>query len=337
MKLETTDDPVVFDAWAAEAGVDDVYFSLRWAALWAAEDRGQPLGLRGHGPTGTVLYPALRVPLDRLPGGAGRCDLRTAYDFGGPLPVAGEPAAAQAAFLAAQGALMAELGVVTEFARLHPLRITTWPADAERYADQHIVDLTLGVDAIRAAWHKTFRRNARKAEASELTAAVHTAVPPELADAFTRLYAATMDKVGAVQAYYFDPSTLRATLALPEASLVAVQDGDQVIAAAILLRSGPDLFYFLGASDADALAKRPNNLLFATAIAWAVDQGLRRLHLGAGSESLRRFKAQIGTGTAPYALLRRTWDPAAAAAIGQALGLDPAAPTFPPWRQELLR
>lgn len=61
--------------------------------------------------------------------------------------------------------------------------------------------------------------------------------------------------------------------------LVARCDGDAVAGGVFLVWDGV-LYYKFGASAADRLALRPNDALFAAAVAWAADRGLRRVDWG---------------------------------------------------------
>lgn len=76
-----------------------------------------------------------------------------------------------------------------------------------------------------------------------------------------------------------------------------VLDEDRPIAAAVFLTFNGTVTYKYGASEADALAKRPNNLLFAEVIRWACEEGFKTLDFGrtdADNEGLRAFKRSWG-------------------------------------------
>jgi hypothetical protein len=69
------------------------------------------------------------------------------------------------------------------------------------------------------------------------------------------------------------------------------------LAAAVFFTHRGVLSYKYGASDAAALALRPNNLLFWEAIRWGVETGMHSLDFGRtdwGHESLRAFKLGWG-------------------------------------------
>jgi CelD/BcsL family acetyltransferase involved in cellulose biosynthesis len=76
-----------------------------------------------------------------------------------------------------------------------------------------------------------------------------------------------------------------------------VLDGERPIAAAVFLTFNGTVTYKYGASEASALAKRPNNLLFAETIRWACEEGFKTLDFGRtdlDNEGLRSFKRSWG-------------------------------------------
>lgn len=78
-----------------------------------------------------------------------------------------------------------------------------------------------------------------------------------------------------------------------------VFDGNRPIAAAVFLTYNGVVTYKYGASDASALGKRPNNLLFSEVIRWACESGFETLDFGRteiDNEGLRRFKRSWGAG-----------------------------------------
>ena len=81
-----------------------------------------------------------------------------------------------------------------------------------------------------------------------------------------------------------------------------VNDGDRPVAAAVFLQLRQHLIYKYGASDRSALARRPNNLLFAEVIRWACETGLRVLDFGRtdlDQEGLKQFKRGWGAEELP--------------------------------------
>jgi hypothetical protein len=156
----------------------DVYFTAAYHLVWQRNGDGAARGAVFENAGGTVLYPFLQRPLDALPflGTAwrGRCDITSAYGYGGPLTAvsgeeppalpgrsaaadvaaaadAGTPAAPAAsaarsrllaAFRAEFCAWCRDEGVVSEFIRFHPLLQTELGLAVAASADVAAADST---------------------------------------------------------------------------------------------------------------------------------------------------------------------------------------------------
>ncbi|MBW1761568.1 MAG: hypothetical protein DRH30_09550 [Deltaproteobacteria bacterium] len=332
--FDTTRDDETWSAWLADAGVDDVYYSASYAAIWAREERGSFIGIRYESATGRMLYPLLLVPLDSLPGGAGLVEARTPYDFGGPRGDSADLVQLHEEFRTALVAWLRSHRVVSEFARIHPLCEGGRPADAKIHAQNFIVDLSLAYDDLFSSQHRRHRRAVRAFARRNGDADVISDISPADASSFVELYDRTMRRVGASSDYHFTHETLSALMSLEEMCLMRATGETGTGGAAIFLRSGSDLFYFLGAS-ADDRPPGTNNAIFDAAIRHAQARGLRTLHLGGGSESLRAFKSQIATGTVPYSLVQRIVDAPRYAALCEACDSSDST-HFPAFRSKLV-
>jgi len=332
--FETTQDDEIWSTWLARAEVDDVYYSARYARIWADEERGNFTGIRYESRAGRVLYPMLLVPLDSLPDGSGLLEARTPYDFGGPLGEADDLEALHHEFRTVLLDWFQSRRVVCEFARIHPLSGGGRPPDAKLHAENFIVDLAVPYDDLFSSQHRRHRRAVRGFNRRDGETNVISDISPADASSFVELYQFTMNRVGAGSDYYFTPETLAALMSLDEMCLVRAEAENQMWGAALFLRSGPSLFYFLGAS----AGERPpgtNNAIFDAAIRHAQSRGLTTLHLGGGGESLRQFKSQIASGTVPYYVLQRIVDEPRYAALCEACGMSGSA-HFPGFRPTLV-
>jgi hypothetical protein len=331
--FETTRDDETWSAWLARAGIDDVYYSSRYGQIWAREELGTFVGVRYESGEGSVLYPLLLVSLDSLPGGSGLFEARTPYDFGGPRGQGSDLEALHRAFQAPLLDWLRSLGVVSEFARIHPLSRGGRPAEARLHAENFIVDLTMAYDDLFSSQHRRHRRAVRSFTRRNGNAEVIRQISDKDASSFIALYEITMSRVGAGSDYYFTRDTLSSLMSLDEMCLVRVAGESATWGAALFVRSGSDLFYFLGAS-ADDRPPGANNAVFDAAIRHAQSQGLRTLHLGGGGQSLRRFKSQIASGTVPYYVLQRIVDEPRYAALCEACGVSHSS-DFPAFRPML--
>jgi hypothetical protein len=333
--IEATSDGSIWAAWCDAVGLDDVYYDWSHVAIWAREWGCEPVGVRFEGSGGHVHLVVLKHALDALAGGAGRCDVKTAYDFGGPV-VTGDLAVLDA-FSTAWDALLADWGAVTEFQRLHPFHLE-WTdgllPGVVKHTDNLVVDLSAGYDAVRAGYYGSWRRDLQKAEryadAGALTARVVESPDDGDIAVFARLYAQTMEGLEAPPWYRFSDATHAALLRHPATALIRVDAPTGPAAAAISLRSSDTRFYHLSASEW-ALRKRfPNHLLLDTLIRHALEDGCARVHLGGGAPSLKRFKSRVANAAVPYFVRKRVVDEDVLAAICAANDL-PTGPSFPPW------
>jgi hypothetical protein len=334
--IEVTTSADCWDVWRSEVGLDDVYYDLRYLEVWQDWERGEAVGVRFTHPLGTVLFPVIRVPLDRLAGGGGAVDLRTAYDFGGPLAFGERPGELIAAFDRVWTKVVESWGGVTEFCRLHPFRCRHRPAGASFHAANYVVELAGDPGAIWARLHPTHRRQVRRARRDGLRARVHGSPSPEQAGAFATLYGETMERVDGAAFYRFPRRLLTRLLALDEVCLVEVDDAAGPVAMALFLASGRELFYFLGASTRHAALATPSALLHDEARRFACAQGFERIHYGGGSEGVRGFKSRLADSQVPYYVVRRIHDVRAYERILAATGCRDAG-EFPPYRSLLFK
>lgn len=316
--IEVTTSLRRWDAWRREAGLADVYYDLRYLRIWQRWERGEATGVRFTHPLGTVLYPLIRVPLDALAAGAGAVDLRTAYDFGGPLAFGERPAEVMAAFDREWTETVRGWGVVSEFCRLHPFRCRCRPPQARFHAGHHVLELEGSADEILARLHRGHRRDVRRARRGPLTAGVHPSPPPALAGAFADLYAETMERVASEPFYRLPRRLIARLVGLDEVTLVTVDDARGPVSMALFLASGRELYYFLSASTTRSSRHTPIAMLHDEARRFALSQGFERIHYGGGGGGLERFKSRLSDSQVPYYVVKRVHDPAAYARLVEA-------------------
>ncbi len=292
----------------------DVYFTSGYLLLWQRYGDGRAYGaLFSHAET-TVMYPFLLRELADVPylgaGFAGLRDIQTPYGYGGPLVhKRGGDEHGVRLFRQAFAEWCRDNGVVSEFVRFHPLLDTQ--LDMEPYLEVVPANTTVWcrtdcspADRLQALSGST-RRGVRKARAAGLQASVETS---DAAYArFAELYRATMARRDALPYYLFGDdyfADFRALLGDDQA-LLCVRDGERIVAAGLFMRSRDFVHYHLGGSDAEALALRPNNLLFFEAMQWGCSVGASALHLGGGyrpDDELFRFKSGFSPLRAQFSL-----------------------------------
>ncbi|HEX7298623.1 MAG TPA: GNAT family N-acetyltransferase [Solirubrobacteraceae bacterium] len=236
------------------------------------------------------------LPLALVGGGLRRPRLASLpfSDECAPLTAPADDAALAAELVAALDTLRRALGLALEVRG--PVAPTTSVQVVDRY-HQHEIALERDFDAVVARFRRRSQlmRGVRRAEREGLTVERRTDTGA-LAD-FYRLHLATRHRQGVPT----QPRSFILRFAeLFERDLgfvLVVRDGEQAIAAAVFLAFNGTLIYKYGASDASALGKRPNNLLFLEAIRWGCEAGMHTLDMGRtdiGHESLREFKLSWG-------------------------------------------
>jgi serine/alanine adding enzyme len=297
-----------------ELGDGDPYFSPVFLRAAAVAEGGQPAAFEHDG----VLYPFLVRPL-----AGGRCDLTSAYGFGGP----SGPGEWRAAFREE----CARRGVVSEFVRYHPVRRNQRFAgdDVELTRVQEMVVLDLAVDD-----EELVRRMVPQAR-NKLRKAIRAglrAVPSRDLDRFHAVYSDAMREIGADPSYLFGPEYFRALDGLGDGLLML----DTGPACALFLCGAGAMHYFLAASTAEGRRSAAANLVIYEAMRIARDAGLSVLNLGGGlreGDALAAFKRSFGPGREPYVIGSAVHDQAAYAALSAAAGAAADERFFPAYRR----
>lgn len=160
----------------------------------------------------------------------------------------------------------------------------------------HVVELATDVAEVERGFRRSsVLRGVRRARREGLVAQWRADV--DALDAFYRLHVATRSRLGAPTQPRSFIRDLAHLFAQDLGFVLIVARGGETAAAAVFLHHGGVLTYKYGASDARALAMRPNNLLFWEAIRWGCEHGMNQLDLGRSDleqQSLREFKRSWG-------------------------------------------
>jgi hypothetical protein len=295
-------------------GDGDPYFRPEFLAASALAEPSRPAAFAHDG----VLYPFLLRPLPD-----GRCDLTSAYGFGGPW--------GEGDWRGAFRRACAEQGVVSEFVRYHPVRANQRIAgdDVSLTEVQEMVVLDLDEDD-----EELVRRMVPQAR-NKLRKAMRAGVaaqPSRDLERFWSLYSDAMRALGASAGYLFPLEYFEALDALGDGLLML----DAGSAAALFLCGAGAMHYFLAASTDEGRRTAAANLVIYEAMRIGRDAGLRVLNLGGGvrdGDALQAFKRSFGPGRAPYVVGSAIHDADAYRRLSEQAGVDPADPWFPAYRR----
>ena len=165
---------------------------------------------------------------------------------------------------------------------------------------RHTLALEPDADAVAKRAKSSIRRGVSKARKERLEFERRT--DAAALDAFYRLHLRTRRRQGAPTQPKRFIDGLGALFERGHGFVALVTDGGKPLAAAVFLQLRGHLIYKYGASDRSALARRPNNLLFAEVIRWACEAGLSELDFGRtdlDQEGLKQFKRGWGAEELP--------------------------------------
>lgn len=169
-------------------------------------------------------------------------------------------------------------------------------APSESHFFRHVIDLDRTYETVRAAYSQGIRRNLKTAAAKGLAFAMRN--DPAAMDIFYDLHVRTRQKLGVpVQPKSFFRRLQERVVAHGLGWIGVVMHGSQPAAAAVFLTYKTNMIYKFGASRPEWLELRPNELLFDSAIHWAIERGYRALDLGVSDkdqEGLCTFKRKLG-------------------------------------------
>lgn len=289
--------------------------SLGFARAQERLGLGEPRLLVAEAGGAVIAYPLSLRPLADLPFTAE--GITGAYDSGsppftGPIPPSEHfhSVEEQKRSLDAVAGALVDAGVVAEFVHLHP-----WKAAPALVGggepDREIVWVDLSVDPEelwRTSYSKACRKNVKRSERAGVT--VRAAVDEADIGEFHRIYIATMERNEARESYFFDREYFQAIFEeMPAGARFALAEHEgKVIAATLYLHDADDVYSYLGGADHLHQELRPTNAVVHQTIAWAREQGKRRLILGGGytpNDGIMRFKAGFSPSRATLELARR--------------------------------
>ena len=262
---------------------------------------------------GIVIYPFLRRS---IPNAEQLTDIITPYGYGGMVYEC-DPGQGCARliknFRMSFADYARETNTVSEFVRFHPLlanheHCAGLMDDVTLHCENIFLDLRVGKSALFQGYRRRYKTYLRKAENAGLT--IEFADHDWPLDTFFDLYRKNMEAKG--QTGYFNfrrPFLDELAEGIPDNLLSSiVRRGPDVLSAALFLRSGRFLDYFLAASDESHRELRPNHFLIHKTADWAIDNGFEFLQLGGGHESLQFFKRGFGNEQRPYYTGKHVFD-----------------------------
>ncbi|MCG8448057.1 MAG: GNAT family N-acetyltransferase [Pirellulales bacterium] len=285
-----------------------------YVRLFASETGQQAKAAYWKSPQGSVLYPFVLRPIEAAAyDGAiaeGYHDMVSPYGYGGPF-CWGEAPKQSSAFWSHFDKWLADRQVVSEFVRLSLFDnvLLDYPVPTISRLTNVVCPLDRCEDQLWAGVKAKVRRNVNKARREGVTVVCDESGSSSAE--FQRIYKLTMNRRQADNGYYFSPDFFRELekgLAGQFAYFHALR-GEAVLSSELVLVSAENIYFFLGGTDTQYYALRPNDLLKYEIMRWGNAQNKKRYVLGGGFEEgdgVFQYKQSFAPdGLVPFCVGRR--------------------------------
>lgn len=244
------------------------------------------------------------------------CDITSVYGYPGIITtIHANSSAAEEFRVAFQSSLYScfeDLSVIAFFTRTNPLIDKNWllegAAEILNLSSTVAIDLTKSEKEQLGGMSKGHRYDIRKAYRNGVTAEEDTHF--EYLTDFIRAYNETMNRVGALDYYFFSEDYYRTLKSILGDSLklyVACFE-NRVVSASMFLVTGNIIQYHLSGTFSDCFSYNGAKVIIDAVRLWGSEHGYSWLHLGGGvgsaEDHLFRFKAGFSRQRFPFKIIR---------------------------------
>lgn len=225
-------------------------------------------------------------------------DIVTPYGYGGPVILeSSDKEKLVEAYREAFLTYCLDRNIVCEFIRFHLFDNVDvrekYYGEVLQVLDNVVVDTTPDQETIWMNYEHKVRKNVKKAINNGLTICIEQNL--DHLDAFQDIYYATMDRNQATDYYYFKRSYFEdiARLLPDNFAYFHVMKDDVVVSTELVLCSEDYAYSFLGGTNEEYYAMRPNDFLKDAIIRWCNETGRKRFILGGGyhkDDGIYRYK-----------------------------------------------
>lgn len=275
----------------------DLYFDPNYAKVYEDID-GKSDTFTFSCPYGKVQNTFILRPVKWQLDGKQWYDIVTPYGYGGPVILeSNNPKKLMEAYREAFTAYCLEHNIVCEFIRFHLFDNVdvreNYYGETFHVLDNVVVDTTPDQETIWMSYEHKVRKNVKKAIGNGLTMCIEQNL--DHLDAFLDIYYATMDRNQATDYYYFKRSYFEdiARLLPENFAYFHVMHEGKVISTELVLCSENYAYSFLGGTNEEFYAMRPNDFLKDAIIKWCNETGRKQFILGGGyhkDDGIYRYK-----------------------------------------------
>lgn len=286
----------------------DVYYLSGYVKAFQLHGDGEPLLFYGEADGVRGINVVMKRDIAADPHFTGSLPADTYFDFATPYGYGGwllEGAGDPAPIFADYEHWCGKHGIVSEFVRfsLFGSSRECYYGDVIRRTNNVVRFLDRPMDELLMDFEHKVRKNLKKAEASGLEIRIDT-VGEDLSD-FLRIYRATMDRNHAENEYYFSEDFYRQINTMNgHFAYFHVLYRGVVISTELVLLGTDTMYSYLGGTDGEYFAHRPNDFLKYHIIRWGLEHGYRKFVLGGGygaDDGIFRYKKSFApNGIMPF-------------------------------------
>ena len=196
--------------------------------------------------------------------------------------------------------------VVCHFSRLSvfPFQVLPYSGNTVEVSKNVVRDLSCTPDTIWNDYSKKVRKNVKKAQRSNLS--VEFDHDGSKLDSFLDIYYSTMSRRNANSSYYYDLDFFSTLIARLQNNFLFchVYHGRQIISSELVLISSSHIYSFLGGTNSEFYAYRPNDFLKHSVICWGHENSKSSFVLGGGyqpNDGIYRYKLGFApSGEVPF-------------------------------------
>ena len=275
----------------------DLYFDPNYAKVYEQID-GRSETFRFDCPYGRMQNTFILRPVKWELDGKRWYDIVTPYGYGGPVVLeCTDLEKLMEAYREAFIAYCLENNIVCEFIRFHLFDNVDvrqhYYGETAHMLDNVVVDTSQDYETIWMNYEHKVRKNVKKAKNSGLEMCIEQSL--DHLDGFLDIYYATMDRNQATAYYYFRRAYFEDIARLMPDNYMyfhVMKDG-KVVSTELVLCSKDYAYSFLGGTNQEYYAMRPNDFLKDAIIQWCSQTGRRCFILGGGyhkEDGIYRYK-----------------------------------------------
>jgi hypothetical protein len=212
-------------------------------------------------------------------------DIQSPYGYGGPIASSEDPEFLSVAWEHYKDWCLRN-NVLVEFVRFHPL-LQNWKYyNGDVISDRTTVWIDLEKDDLLASYLTRSRTAIKKAQKAGLY--IEWVDPKKYVDLFFNYYSDAMVELGADESYIFPKEYHRELLSWDNSRLALCKWENKVVGASLFMLSPSIMEYHLSFTLLEGKKLSANNLILHEAALLAKRLGLKKLHLGGGTDKDNR-------------------------------------------------